>query len=214
MTVLILGREVDPAIDRMVEELSARSVPVFRTDLVAFPQQLTLETRLGSAGWEGSLITPHRRVRLADVRSIWYRHPSHFELPSGMSEAERRHAAAEARVGLSGVLNSLDVRWVNHPSREADALKPRQLQVARACGLRVPRSLVTNCPDAVREFARAIDGPLAGKALAATLLVESNRLQTVYTRRIEPTEIADLAGLTTTAHLFPAASSWRICGGR
>ena len=45
MTVLVLARGVDPQVDRVVEELTLRGVPVFRTDLVAFPQSLTLEPK-------------------------------------------------------------------------------------------------------------------------------------------------------------------------
>ncbi|HWR48550.1 MAG TPA: hypothetical protein VN327_13205 [Pseudonocardiaceae bacterium] len=202
MTVLILGRNLDPSVDRLVEALGERQVPVFRTDLAAFPQALTLDARLGPRGWDGVLATPHREVRLRDIRSVWYRHPSHFELPEGMSGPERRHAAAEARCGLSGVLSSLDVLWVNHPARESDALKPRQLHVARHCGLRVPDSLVTNKPTGVRDFACSVDGPLAGKTLAAALLVESGQLQTAYTRRIEQPELDDLSGVDSTLHLF------------
>jgi ATP-grasp ribosomal peptide maturase len=202
MTVLILAREVDPQVDRMVEDLAERDVPVFRTDLSAFPQRLKLEARLGSDGWEGRLATARRAVKLSEIRSIWYRHPSHFDLPEGMSRPERRHACAEARVGIGGVLCSLDVLWVNYPSREADALKPRQLDVARRCGLQVPDTLITNTRDAVGEFAAAIDGPLAGKNLTAASLVESGRVQTAYTRRLGPAELADLSGVETTAHLF------------
>jgi len=131
MTVLILAREIEPQVNRLVEELAARDVPVFRTDLAAFPRTLTLDARLGPDGWNGMLATERRAVRLRDIRSIWYRHPSHFHLAEGMSRPERRHAAAEARGGMAGVLCSLDVLWVNYPSREADALKPRQLDVAR-----------------------------------------------------------------------------------
>lgn len=202
MTVLILARDLDSSVDRMVKELGERGVPVFRTDLAAFPQGLTLDARLGPQGWDGVLATPHREVRLSDIRSVWYRHPSHFELPAGMSGPERRHAAAEARCGLAGVLSSLAVLWVNYPARESDALKPRQLDVARRCGLRVPDSLVTSNPDGVREFARSIDGALAGKTLAAALLVESGRLQMAYTCRIDSDELDDLAGVGTTVHLF------------
>jgi hypothetical protein len=176
----------------------------------AFPQGLALDARLGPQGWDGVLATPHREVRLSDIHSVWYRHPSHFELSEGMSEPERRHAAAEARCGLAGVLSSLDVLWVNYPARESDALKPRQLHVARRCGLRVPDSLVTNKPDGVHEFARSIEGALAGKTLAAALLVESGRLQMAYTRRIDPDELDDLAGIDTTVHLFQPflAKAW------
>ena len=202
MTVLVLARDVDPSADRLVEALGERGVPVFRTDLAAFPQALTLDARLDPNGWDGVLATKHRHVRLSEIRSIWYHHPSHFELSAAMSGPERRHAAAEARCGLAGVLSSLDVLWVNYPARESDALKPRQLHVARQCGLRVPDSLVTNKPDGVREFAHSIGGALAGKTLAGALLVESGRLQIAYTRRIEPSELGDLAGVDTTLHLF------------
>lgn len=202
MTVLILAREIEPQVDRMVEELAVRDVPVFRSDLAAFPQTLTLDARLESDGWNGTLATERRCVQLREIRSVWYRHPSHFEFSEGMSRPERRHAAAEARVGVAGVLYSLDALWVNYPSREADALKPRQLDVARRCGLQVPRSLVTNTAVGVRDFAAVVGGPLAGKNLSAASLVESNHLQTAYTRRLGPAELADLSGVETTAHLF------------
>ncbi|MGH3812550.1 MAG: MvdC/MvdD family ATP grasp protein [Pseudonocardiaceae bacterium] len=197
-----MAREIEPQVDRVVEELAARDVPVFRLDLAAFPQTLTLDARLGPDGWEGKLATERRAVRLRDIRSVWYRHPSHFELSEGMSRPERRHGAAEARVGVAGVLCSLDVLWVNYPSRESDALKPRQLDVARRCGLRVPQTLVTNSPAGVRDFAAVVGGSLAGKNLSAASLVESGHLQTAYTRRLETADLVDLSGVETTAHLF------------
>ncbi|MGH3777958.1 MAG: MvdC/MvdD family ATP grasp protein [Pseudonocardiaceae bacterium] len=83
MTVLVLGRDVDPSTDRVVEALGERGVPVFRTDLAAFPQALTLDAQLGPDGWDGVLATDYREVLLSSIRSVWYRHPSHFVLPEG-----------------------------------------------------------------------------------------------------------------------------------
>lgn len=211
MTVLVLAREIEPHVDLLVEELTQRRVPVFRTDLAAFPQRLTLDAQLGPDGWEGTLATDRRTVRLGDIRSVWYRHPSHFDLPEGMSRPERRHAATEARVGVGGVLCSLDALWVNYPSREADALKPRQLQVARRSGLRVPHTKITNSPSGVREFATEIGGALAGKNLSAASLMESGRIQIAYTRRLEPADLADLTGVEATAHLFQQFISNKAC---
>ena len=193
---------MDPQVDRVVDALAERDVPVFRTDLAAFPQRLTLDARLASDGWSGVLATERRSVRLEDIYSVWYRHPSHFELPDGMSRPERQHAAAEARVGVAGVLCSLDVVWVNYPSRGAEALKRRQLDMARGCGLRVPATIVTNMAAGVRKFASDIGGPLAGKNLAGAALMESGRVQMAYTRRLEPSDLSDLSGIESTAHLF------------
>ena len=202
MTVLILARDIEPQVDRVVEELTERGIPIFRTDLAAFPTSLTLDARLGPSGWDGVLANPHRQVKLSDIRSVWYRHPSHFVFPDGLTRPERRHAAAEARCGLSGVLCSLDVLWVNFPSREADALKPRQLAVARRCGLRVPETAVTNCANGVRVFAAELGRPLATKNLSAAVIAEAGGLHTAYTRRLEQADLDDLRGVETTAHLF------------
>jgi len=53
MTVLILARDIEPQVDRVVEVLTERGVPVFRADLATFPQSLTLDARLRADGWDG-----------------------------------------------------------------------------------------------------------------------------------------------------------------
>jgi hypothetical protein len=96
MTVLVLARDVDPQVDLVVEELTLRGVPVFRTDLVTFPQSLTLNSRLGPDGWDGELANEHRSVRLKDIRLVWYRHPSHFVFPEKLSRRLHLCAAVPA----------------------------------------------------------------------------------------------------------------------
>ena len=73
MTVLILGRDLDPSVDRLVEALGEREVPVFRTDLAAFPKALTLDARLCRRGWAraaGTGCWPHRIARCGCVTSV------------------------------------------------------------------------------------------------------------------------------------------------
>ncbi|MGH3721664.1 MAG: hypothetical protein ACRDRI_23025 [Pseudonocardiaceae bacterium] len=84
----------------------------------------------------------------------------------------------------------------------------------------MPDSVVTNKPDGVREFARSVGEPLAGKTLAGALLVESGQVQIAYTRRIELAELDDLAGIDTTLHFFQPflLKAWEarvtVVGGR
>lgn len=67
MTVLILARDLDSQVDRLVQAWGERDVPVFRTDLAAFPRALTLDARLGPDGWDGVLAIERRQVRLSEV---------------------------------------------------------------------------------------------------------------------------------------------------
>lgn len=203
MTVLVLADEFDVTTDRVVELLRERGVPVFRCDTGDFPQRLTLAAALDADRWDGVLRDQIREVRLSEVRSVWYRRPTHFRLPDGLSRTEQRLAAGEARMGFGGVVSALPVLFVNHPARDADcAYKPAQLAVARECGLRVPRTLVTNDPGRVREFAVSVGGPLVTKLLGASAFTEQGVPKVVYTSKLTDEDLADLRGVSTTAHLF------------
>ncbi|MEU3600518.1 hypothetical protein ABZ714_17640 [Streptomyces sp. NPDC006798] len=49
-----------------------------------------------------------------------------------------------------------------------------------------------------------MSSPLICKPVASPVLIEEDRLKTVYTRRLAVEDLADLRGIDTTAHLFQA----------
>lgn len=201
MTVVIFAENSDVPVDAVVCELTERDVPVFRADTSWFPSALTMEARLeGDGHWRGMLWTPHRTVDLSDIRSIWYRHPGGFNFPEGMTEVERAYAHREARLGLGGVLASLDTLWVNHPNRSADAAyKPVQLAIAARCGLTTATTVITNSADAVRRFARASSTGVVRKSLGPNSVTEGRTLTVAFTHRLESSDLDDLSGIDTTA---------------
>lgn len=202
MTVLILADELDISADAMVRELTNRDVPVFRTDMSRFPQSLAVDATFRSGRWEGWVNGPSRSLDLAGVRSVWYRAPTTFQFPAGLSPSERQHAYNEAKLGFGGVLLSLPARWVNHPGREADAAyKPVQLATAARCGLTVTNTLVTNMPEAVRRFAAA-HGDVVTKMFGAVAILEQGGRSVAHTDRLTPALLDDLRGIEVTAHQF------------
>jgi hypothetical protein len=114
---------------------------------------MTVTASLTSTGrWCGSMTHGDRCLPLDEIRAIYYRRPTGFRFPDDLSAEQRRFAGAEARRGLAGLLLSLPVKWLSHPSRVADAeLKPLQLNLAAACGLTVPRTLLTNDATSARR---------------------------------------------------------------
>ncbi|WP_171109423.1 MULTISPECIES: ATP-grasp ribosomal peptide maturase [Streptomyces] len=202
--VLIVAASDDWPTDRVVVELERRGVEVFRMDTADFPQQLAMAGRIDRMrAWTGDLTTGHRTVELSRVGAVYYRAPGAFRLPEGMSGPEERFAAAQARAGLGGVLSALECRWVNHPTAMARAeYKPVQLAAARACGLRIPATLITNRPEDVLAFAANVGSDIVCKPVASPVLIEDGQLKTVYTRLLTRSDLADLRGISTTAHLF------------
>jgi len=204
--VLIIAAADDWPTDRVVVELERHGVEVFRMDTADFPQQLTLAGRIDQGqAWTGVLTTEHRTVELSRVGAVYYRAPGAFRFPEGMSGPEERFAAAQARAGLGGVLSALTCRWVNHPTAMARAeYKPVQLAAARACGLTIPPTLITNRAEDVRAFAAETGWSIICKPVASPVLIEDDQLKSVYTQRLRPEDLDDLRGIDITAHLFQA----------
>lgn len=201
MTVLILASERDFTADRMITVLAEHAVPTARVDTAWFPQWASLEAELSSGRWTGTLRVEGQDIELEGLRSVYYRSPSAFQLSLMLSATEHRWATSEAKLGLGGVLTSLPVRWINHPSRNADAsYKPRQLVTAARCGLAVPDTLITNQACAVRRFAER--GPTVAKALGAVSIVEDGARRVAFTRLLDEADLADLRGVEQTAHQF------------
>jgi ATP-grasp ribosomal peptide maturase len=201
-TVLVLTGPSDPTADAVLVELGRRAARVVRLNLGDFPTCLRLAASTSRDGWAGRLWTDDAVVTLAEVRSVYYRRPTRFALPDGLSDGDAVFAAAEARLGLGGVLAALDARWVNEPARVARAeYKPLQLRVAANVGLSVPRTLVTNDHAAAVDFAAAVDGPVVCKTLSSLVLAEGGQPRITYTTVVDPAAI-DPAAIAATAHLL------------
>lgn len=203
MTILVLTRPNDGTAAGVVTELERRGVAVVRGDVGDFPLDVMMVASLTDHHeWRGSLSLAGQQVHLDEIRAIYYRRPTGFRLPEHLSPDHQRFAKAEARRGLGGLLLTLPARWVSHPSRIADAeFKPLQLQLAAECGLRVPRTLLTNDAAHVRQFAEQLPGPMIYKPLSAPSVRNGGELRLIYATQVNSNELHE-EDIELTAHLF------------
>jgi len=98
------------------------------------------------------------------------------------------------------VLSALP-RWLNHPADISRAeYKPVQLASARACGLEVPRTLITNDPKAAVDFGHQV-GRAVYKPLTPSQLVDDGEVRVVYTTPVDVVQLAD-ESIRLTAHML------------
>jgi hypothetical protein len=112
-------------------------------------------------------------VEASELRLIWWRRcRGAVEVPDTVTApAMRELVAKDSLSALRGVLLSgFTGTWLSDPlATERAQNKLLQLRVARAAGLRVPRTLVSSDPDRIREFTREQGGTVIAKTLTGVL---------------------------------------------
>ncbi|MFO0628504.1 MAG: MvdD family ATP-grasp ribosomal peptide maturase [Polyangiales bacterium] len=200
--VLAQGPEADPCVPLVCRAIEARGGEMVAVDLARFPADLALALELDGAAARGTL----DGVRLDDIDATWIRHLTPGGLPETLGREEREACAAQAEAALWVVAGCVGGYQLDPPEAVcAVPSKARQQQVAAAFGLDVPRTLVTNDPEAVRAFARRAPGGVVCKLIeSGTVSVrQSDGTRAFPTTALDAEDLAGdgLAGLALSPML-------------
>ena len=212
-TVLLLTHTADAfTVDRVAEALRERGGRPLRVDTDAFPTELTLAMSIGPDGWSHELDLGGETLRAPDVRAVWNRRVWPPRLDEDLDESFREGCAREASATLDAFLGGLShARWVD-PSARVDAAedKARQLREARAAGLVIPRTIITNDPARVRAFRASLGAPMVTKMLSALSYGMSGRSFFVHTSLVRDEDLDDLDALRLCPMVFQALVPKRV----
>lgn len=168
--VLIVSCFFEPNVNDVIHRLARRSVPWIRLNTETYPLVARVQLRVSPAdGLYAVLDVGDRMVDSRAVGCVWNRRQGELILADGLAEEEAEFARSESVSTLYGLFEALACPWVNPRAEEQRASnKLLQLAVAREVGLSVPRTLVTNDPESVREFAATSPGQVLFKPLGGT----------------------------------------------
>ena len=179
--VLILSTVADIATDYVVRGLIKAGVEHHRVNTEDLPFNRTLEYSVSDDANCALSLDGGGALRPS---SVWYRRMRTPPRPGGMQEGVYDFCLQETRAALLGSICSLPGRWMSRPANVWQAeLKPYQLAVARAVGLRVPRTLITNEPAAIRAAFRTF-GAMVIKACRSGYAVVDDQERAIYTSRL------------------------------
>jgi glutathione synthase/RimK-type ligase-like ATP-grasp enzyme len=152
-TVLIMGHPQDEHAQMVGRVLRYRGVDTYTIDSSDFPAFPELAC---SPGGDGFVLRPRgcpRFLAAAEVSSVYWR--NYNRIPKiALSDPEQAHIAQNDARGLfESFLGSNEFRWVNGLNGfELHQRKPLALKKVAALGVTIPRSIITNSPEALREF--------------------------------------------------------------
>ena len=157
MIFIISGHE-DVHAQAVLAALARDGADAAVIDLRAFPRDAALTLGFGGEDDARTLTVGGQTHDLRTVRAVWWRRPQPYGVDPAITDpAAHNFVVHECHEAVEGLWRSLDATWINDPARDdAAARKVWQLDVARACGLAIPRTLVTNDPARARAFAEGL----------------------------------------------------------
>ncbi|WP_026732077.1 MvdD family ATP-grasp ribosomal peptide maturase [Fischerella sp. PCC 9605] len=199
MTILIITHSRDnESIPLVMQAIANQGGKAFRFDTDRFPTEVQLEVYYSQGCERQILIDGDEQLDLSQVRAVWYRRIAiGARIPKTMDLQLRQASIGESRVTIMGMIASIKGFHLDPvPNIRRAENKQLQLQVARELGIDTPRTLITNNPQAVRQFAQECKQGIIAKMLSSFVIYdEQGRDNVVFTNAVAPEDLENLDGL-------------------
>lgn len=218
MSILIITHSDDnDSVARVADAIARKGGHTIRFDTDRYPTGVRLTAYYGRSGDERLTLTNEEgEFDLREVTAIWHRRLNFgARLPPTLDSQLRHASLGETSAAAHGMLASLKAFRMDHVHhiRRAEN-KQLQLQVARELGLHTPRTLTTNDPAAVRDFAKKCESGMVTKMLSSFAVYDEGRELVVFTNPVKPEDLEDLSGLSlcpaTFQELLPKSLELRV----
>lgn len=199
MTVLIITYSNDnESIPLVMKAIESKGEKAFRFDTDRFPTEVQLDIKYSDA--EQVIITDgEQKLDLSEVSSVWYRRMRYGQkIPDSMDKQFRDASIEECRATVRGMIASLKAFHFDKMSN-VDVAKNKQvqLQVAKEIGLLTPRTLTSNNPEAVKQFAQECQEQGIITKMLSTFAIydEKGHENVVFTSPVTDEDLEHLEGL-------------------
>jgi glutathione synthase/RimK-type ligase-like ATP-grasp enzyme len=196
--ILIVSTVADIATDAVVRSLLSHGAPHRRINTEDFPfsHSLTVDYQAPAP----PILAFQQRV--TKPSTICYRRLRSPVAPDELETGVYDFCLRENRSALLGGLMTHRVRWMSHPEKVWRAeFKPYQLSVAKELGLTIPKTIVSNDPDAIRAAYRDF-GSLIVKPARSGHFWRKGEEFSVFTSRIDEEHLASLDQARWTPSIY------------
>jgi MvdD family ATP-grasp ribosomal peptide maturase len=198
MNVLIITHSNDnESISLVTQAIESQGGKAFRFDTDRFPTEVQLDIYYSNTE-RCVLVADDQKLDLNEVTAVWYRRIAiGGKIPQTMDKQLRQASIQESRATIQGMIASIrGFHFDPIPNIRRAENKQLQLQVAREIGLDTPRTLTTNNPQAVKEFAAECQEGIITKMLSSFAVYdEKGREQVVFTNPVKSEDLEHLEGL-------------------
>ncbi|MUG99608.1 MvdD family ATP-grasp ribosomal peptide maturase [Scytonema sp. UIC 10036] len=199
MSVLIITHSQDnESIPLVMNAITDKGGKAFRFDTDKFPTEVQLDVYYSKGCEKLILTTDSQKLDLSEISAVWYRRIAiGSRIPGKMEPQLRQASIQESRATIMGMIASIKGFHLDFlPNIRFAENKQLQLQVARELGLDTPRTLITNNPKAVKQFASECEQGIIAKMLSSFAIYDKEgQEQVVFTNPVKDADLENLDGL-------------------
>jgi glutathione synthase/RimK-type ligase-like ATP-grasp enzyme len=152
-SVIVVSHSGDASAKLLIQRLNEIGQPHHLVDLGSYPNHATATIDYSNNLLSCSFDQENVHLTPDSVKSIWWRRPKGKIRPPTVDPV-RKYIELESEIFINSLFgffkNSL---WVSEPEKtRLGNYKPWQLQLARDLGFRIPKTIISNNPNAVMSF--------------------------------------------------------------
>lgn len=199
--LLILTSAGDATADYLASRLEGKSIRYVRIDTDTLLSDVTIAYSVAKPKlfFRGMELLP------GDISNIWYRRPETLRDDRYSEPGEEKFALSEWGAAIDGFFAHVPLDlWMNHPASNYKASnKLEQLTSANAVGLQVPDTLVTQDPQALRDFFESHHGRVITKPLYQGYVEYADKNDAlIYTNQVSWSDLTKLDDLAQCPTFF------------
>lgn len=188
--VLLITNQQDVTVDFIVRELKAQKVPYYRLNTEEIPGMIQIQFDISRGSYILYDTIKKKSVSLSNVSSVYFRRPeiSTLENITALDGYERNYLRLEVATLLEGIYKSLrNVYWINdvYKIREAEN-KLYQLQLAQEIGFKIPRSVIANDNNLLKQILAEFHGDCIIKPIRSGNMGYADGRKVIFTSMVDP----------------------------
>jgi MvdC family ATP-grasp ribosomal peptide maturase len=191
-------------VDRVSEAIIQLGATPFRLDTDKFPITVSLNAHFDNRASYYSLSDGDRSISTNQVKAVWMRRIWEPQMSPDLSPQYESACITQSFTFLNNFWDSLKhPRWVDNLARITTAEnKLLQLRLASELGLTIPKTLVTNNPEEVKQFFNQGAGKIVTKLLTPLSFGMKGSSLSFYTTEVKEEDLADAETLRYCPMIF------------
>lgn len=192
--ILVITHKIDLSADLGIARLETLGQTVLRVNVEDYPLEISL-SYYPTVGRIPHLTVYGKSHNLSSVNSVWYRVPYEFSIRRWAKDYQLtrfiEHSCNHVWYPLELQLNSCF--WLNRPLAVLKAsYKLHQLETAGRVGLQIPRTCITNDPNAVRQFYDLVGHNMVVKTICGGAIHKEEAVLAVFTNVVSDHDMAGI----------------------